>query len=79
MTSLIYIILALILVLILISYRIEGFTCIENVFGKVTCYNSGYYPFFIGDFMYPRYPFEYGKWVHGPSFSRSKDRTFKSY
>ena len=70
MNTLIYIIIIILILAFLLSSRVEGFSnCIENVFGKVTCYNAGFYPFFIGDFMYPRYPFEYGKWIHGPAFN----------
>ncbi len=70
------IIVILVIAAVLLGYStIEGFytyfppgNCMENVFGKVTCFRPGYFPFYIADFVYPRFAYRFSPWVHGPAF-----------
>lgn len=64
------IIIIVILVLWLNFSSIESFrsNCMENVFGQISCYPYGMFPFFIADYVFPRFPHTWSPRFHGPSY-----------
>ncbi|ARF09968.1 hypothetical protein Indivirus_6_34 [Indivirus ILV1] len=61
----------------MIGYNtIEGFAihnsstrrCIEDAFGKVSCFTQRFFPYNIGKNIYPRLPFSEKLYFHGPAY-----------
>ena len=69
-----YLLAAIIIVLFVLLYTwssIEPFynyyppsNCMDNVYGKTTCYPPGYYPFYTPDYFWPFYPYAYSSYYY---------------
>lgn len=69
-----YLIIALILILVILfatMTSVEPFynyyppsNCMENVFGKTTCFPPGYYPFYNASYYWPFFPYNYSPYYY---------------